>query len=448
MKIKIVIALVTGVSFLLNSCSKKGGTNPPPTSVPGCATNTAPANGSFITTSTVALTWSAVSGATSYDVYLGATTSPTTIIAANVTGTSYSYTVPSFVSSQPLYWYVQPKNASGTATGCSSTVSSFVATNIQAPSPFGYYVVGYLPSYRNIADIPDVKFRMTNVVVYAFYAVNGAGVLAAPSSPASTLAAVATKARTNNAKIFVGINDGSGDGKTNFKNMAATAAGRNNFIKSVMNVVRQNNLDGVDMDWEFPTTSDGTDITFTAMMKELSDSLHRDGRYYLSTAITAGKYAGGIRDAIRNELFPYVDFFNIMAYDDFSTTTPYRQHSDYALAQTCLNYWITTRSMPAAKAVLGLPAYGRPSGITQSGTILTYKTILTQGGNPLLDSAIVTAGGFTNYTIYYNGQYTIKRKAKLAKDIANGVMLWEKWQDAADGNSLLKAACDTIGRAY
>jgi hypothetical protein len=65
-----------------------------------------------------------------------------------------------------------------------------------------------------------------------------------------------------------------------------------------------------------------------------------------------------------------------------------------------------------------------------------------------LDSATVTAGGISNYTIYYNGQYTIKRKAKLAKEIAGGVMLWEKWQDAPDGNSLLKAACDTVGRSY
>jgi len=104
--------------------------------------------------------------------------------------------------------------------------------------------------------------------------------------------------------------------------------------------------------------------------------------------------------------------------------------------------------MPASKCVLGLPAYGRPSGITQTGTVLTYKSILAQGANPQYDSAVVTAGGFTNYTIYYNGQYTVKRKAKLAKDIANGVMLWEKWQDAVDGNSLLKAACDTVGRAY
>ncbi len=435
--------------LLFNACSKKDTTNPPtPPVPPGCASNTSPANGAFLTAASVMLTWTAVNGATGYDIYLGATPSPTSILASNIPGNSYNYILPVFASSQLLYWYVQPKNNNGSASGCASTVTGFTVTVIQAPFPFGYYVVGYFPSYRNLADVPDVKFRMTNAVIYAFYGVNSSGGLSAPASPAATLAAVATKARTNNAKIFVGINDGSGDGKTNFKSMAATASGRNNFTREVMNLVRQQNLDGVDVDWEFPTTTDGTDATFTLLMKELSDSLHRDGRYYLSAAITAGKYAGGIRDAIRNEIFPCVDFFNVMAYDDFNTTVPYRHHSDYTLAQTCLNYWLTTRGMPPAKCVLGLPAYGRPSGITQTGTVLTYKTILSQGGNPLYDSAVVTAGGFTNYTIYYNGQYTVKRKAKLAKDIAAGVMMWEKWQDAADNNSLLKAACDTVGRAY
>jgi hypothetical protein len=36
----------------------------------------------------------------------------------------------------------------------------------------------------------------------------------------------------------------------------------------------------------------------------------------------------------------------------------------------------------------------------------------------------------------------------LAKQRANGVMMWEKWHDAPDANSLLKAVCDTIGSAY
>ncbi len=450
MSSRLLGAVSLSFTLLMTACSKKGDAPPPPPPpVPGCAANSAPVNGAFVTMGTsISLSWSAVSGATGYDVYLGASAATATVIAANVSGTTYNYLVPVFQSSQLLYWYVQPKNASGGTVGCSSTASAFTAAIIQPPAPFGYYVVGYFPSYRSLADVPDVKFRMTNVVVYSFYTVNSAGGLSAPSAPTATLTAVRDKARTNSAKIFLGINDGSGDGKTYFTNMAATSAGRNNFIRQVMNAVRVNDLDGVDMDWEYPTTANGTDQTFTELMKELSDSLHRDGRYYLSAAITAGKYAGGNRDAIRNEIFPYVDMFNVMAYDDFSTSVPYKHHSDYALAQTCLNYWLNTRGMPASKCVLGLPAYGRPSGITQTNTVLTYKTILAQGGNPQYDSAVVTAGGFINYTIYYNGQYTVKRKAKLAKDIANGVMLWEKWQDAADGNSLLKAACDTVERAY
>jgi len=452
MKYSYVLLLLFVSVVLVNGCSKKSTTPPPPPpppppAVPGCAANATPAANSFVTNTSITLSWSAVTGATGYDVYFGTTSTPTTTIATNVTATNFSHTIPA-TANATYYWYIQPKNAAGSATSCTSSVTSFTYITIQAPPPYGYYVVGYFPSYRNIADVPDVKFKMTNTVVYAFFGVNASGTLSAPTSPSTTITALAAKAKANNAKILIGINDGTGDGKTNFKSMAATAVGRNNFIKDVMSKVRQYNLDGVDMDWEFPSTSDGTDATFTLMMKELSDSLHRDGRYYLTSAITAGKYAGGIRDAIRNELFPYVDFFNVMAYDDFSTTTPYRHHSDYALAQTCLNYWLTTRGMPASKCVLGIPAYGRPAGITQSGTIKTYKDILTAGGNSQFDSAVVSASGFPSYTVYYNGQYTTKRKAKLAKDIANGVMFWEKWQDAQDGNSLLKAACDTVGRSY
>ena len=325
---------------------------------------------------------------------------------------------------------------------------SIVPIVIQPPPPFGFYVVGYFPSYRNLSDVPDVKFRMCNVVNYAFFGVNNTGTLTV-NNP-TLVPQVIAKTRINNAKIFVSINDASGNGKANFINMASSAAGRNNFIKNVMDNVRLYNFDGVDLDWEFPSTADGTDVTFTELIRELSDSLHRDAKYYLTIAVTAGKYAGSIRDAIKTEVFGYVDFINIMAYDDFSTTVPFRQHSDLNLATTCLNYWLTTRGMPKEKCVLGFPAYGRPSGITQSGNTLSYRTILTEGGSAQSDSTIITSNPLFpgGYKIYYNGQPTIKLKTMLAKQRANGVMMWEKWHDAPDGNSLLKAACDTIGRAY
>jgi GH18 family chitinase len=314
---------------------------------------------------------------------------------------------------------------------------------IFAPPDFGFKVVGYFPYYRNVATMPDTKFKMTNVVNYAFFTVNGSSGLTLNS--ASTFTAVVAKAKLNNAKIFMSVNGAAAD----FKTSTATAAGRNTLIKTIMDYVRQYVLDGVDMDWEFPTTSDGTHTQFTALMKELGDSLHTNGKYYLTAAITPGKYAGGIRDGVENAVFNYVDWFNVMVYDDFNTTVPYRHHSDMALVTSSINYWLTTRAMPANKFVLGLPGYGRPSGITQSNTVLTYAGILGQGGSSTSDSATVTASGYaTPFTIYYNGQTTIKLKTMVAKQKANGVMLWEKGQDTNDNTSLLKAVCDTIGRAY
>src|SRR6188472_2359180 len=92
---------------------------------------------------------------------------------------------------------------------------------IQPPPAFGFYVVGYFPSYRTLSEVPDVKFRMCNVVNYAFFGVNSSGTLTVNNPTLVTQ--VITKAKTNNAKVFVAINDQSGDGKSNFKSMAATA---------------------------------------------------------------------------------------------------------------------------------------------------------------------------------------------------------------------------------
>lgn len=318
-------------------------------------------------------------------------------------------------------------------------------TQLIAPPPsFGFYVVGYFPSYRNVPSVPDVKFKMCNVINYAFANLNNTGALVI-GNPAH-LIAVRDKAKANGAKIFLSISGLAVD----FKTMAAANTGRNSFITQAMGLVRLYGLDGLDIDWEFPRTDEGTDVTYTALMKQLSDSCHTGRKYYLTAAISAGKYAGAVRDAISNELWlgNYVDWFNIMSYDDFSTTAPYKHHTDLALANTSINYWVGTRGMPASKAVLGLAAYGRASGMVQTGTTMGFADIILQGGNPQLDSAVVSNGSFLNYKIYYNGLATVKKKAMLAKQSANGIMMWEKSQDAQDNNSLLKAVCDTIGRPY
>src|SRR5687768_442375 len=160
--------------------------------------------------------------------------------------------------------------------------------NITPPPDFGFKVVGYFPSYRDPSTVPDIKFRMTNVVNYAFFTISASGSLIL-NNP-SVFMAVVSKSRVNNARIFMSISGYEAD----FKSMAATSAGRNDFTKQIMNHLRQHQLSGVDIDWEFPRTTDGTDLTYTALMKELSDSCHFGAKYYLTAAITPGKYPGAI----------------------------------------------------------------------------------------------------------------------------------------------------------
>lgn len=320
---------------------------------------------------------------------------------------------------------------------------------IAPPPAFGFYVVGYFPTYRLLADVPDVKFKMCNVINYAFARINSAGTLNNfTTTDANHLTSVKDKAKSLGAKVFISISGLA----TDFKTMGTTVAGRTTFINQSLAIVRNYNLDGIDVDWEFPRTDDGTDVMYTAFMKQLSDSCHRGSKYYLTAAITAGRYVGAVRDAISSELWVgnYVDWFNIMSYDDFTTNPliPYQHHCNLVLANTSMDYWVTNRGMPASKAVLGIAGYGRPSGMTQLNTVLSMNAILAQGGNLMSDSAVVSAAGFSNYTVYYNGVTTVKKKAMLAKQKGNGIMLWEKSQDTHGAFSLLKAVCDTIGRAY
>lgn len=415
---------------------------------PENATYVTPVSGSPVYGNSVELKWNKVTGAANYDVYAGASANTASLIASNLTDTLYNYTLPSAPLSTTLYWYVVPKNVVGSATNSQATAVSFRQMVIKAPEPLVMPLVTYFPSYRSVTEYPDAMFKMCDVVNYAFGNVNATGTTDIASL--SVFQSLYTKARANGSKVFLSI-----AGAANFKTMAETETGRTNFIKDLMNKVRQYGLDGIDIDWEYPRTTDGTDVTFAALMKQLSDSLHVDGKYYLTAAVTPGIYSGSVRDGIKTEIFGYVDLLMIMAYDDFTTDPnfPYKQHSSMSTATVSLNYWLNTRALPKQKCVLGIPAYGRNSGATQVSA--SYKTILTSGTQlgpaPLFqsDSARMTRTDGSTYTTYYNGVLTVAAKTNLAKDRANGVFFWELGHDASDLNvSLHRTAADILGKTY
>lgn len=88
---------------------------------------TAPANGATNVSSVPSLTWIAVTGATSYDVYFGTAASPPMVV--NTTSTTYT---PSLLNPSTTYsWKITAKNSVGSAP---STIWSFTTSVAGTPS--------------------------------------------------------------------------------------------------------------------------------------------------------------------------------------------------------------------------------------------------------------------------------------------------------------------------
>ncbi|HEY0770051.1 MAG TPA: glycosyl hydrolase family 18 protein [Sphingobacteriaceae bacterium] len=292
-------------------------------------------------------------------------------------------------------------------------------------------IVAYFPSYRDPAGVSASKYQLITHLYYSFLNPDSNGNLL-PVPNITRFNSVIATARANGVKVGIAV-----AGATNLKIIAASASKRTTLVNNLVNFVVQNNLDGLDMDWEFPRTSDGTHLTYALLMQELSTALHAQNKY-LSAAITAGVYSGAVRDGILTEVFNYADFFNIMVYDglNWDSAQP-NQHASYNMAVASLDYWVTTRGMPKEKAILGFPAYGLSNG---SSTSVSYRDLVAAGASPSADSF-----NYNGITYGYNGTATVTSKANLAKLRGNGVMLWEMYGDTNGSVSLLQSAKTALG---
>lgn len=103
-----------------------------PSSAPTCTTNTSPSNNAtgVAYIPYINLSWAPAAGATSYDLYIGTTTSPSYLL--NTAGTSISLS--GGAANTTYYWYVVPRNAAGIPSGCNTSMTAFT-TGPVPPAP-------------------------------------------------------------------------------------------------------------------------------------------------------------------------------------------------------------------------------------------------------------------------------------------------------------------------
>jgi chitinase len=274
-----------------------------------------------------------------------------------------------------------------------------------------FKVVGYMPSWSGTPS--DIQYNKVTHINYAFIRPTTTGGLTAIDNP-SKLQSIVSLAHANGVKVGIAVGGWSDLNNADFQSMAANASYRTAFVNNLLSLCQTYQLDGVDLDWEYPI--DGQDpANFTTLMTQLGSALHAQGKFLTAAVSAQGYYAGGIQNAVFNA----VDFLNIMVYDGGSGA----DHSPYSYAVSSLDYW-AGRGLPTSKTVLGVPFYARPSW-------KSFRQLVSEGANPNLD---------TYNGDYYNGINTIKQKTNLAFDRnIGGVMIWELSQDATGSNSLLSA---------
>ena len=141
---------------------------------------------------------------------------------------------------------------------------------------------------------------------------------------------VAQKETHPHLKVMIAC--GGWGGCEGFSAMAETKESRKKFVDSTIEFVEEYQLDGVDIDWEYPGlpgagNPHGPQDTpnFTFLMKELREAMDATGKELILTFASAGweRYYDHIETL---EVMKYVDFMNIMTYDFVGGSTPVTAH--------------------------------------------------------------------------------------------------------------------------
>ncbi|BCB76074.1 hypothetical protein GCM10022251_56500 [Phytohabitans flavus] len=304
--------------------------------------------------------------------------------------------------------------------GAATTVAAAALVAVLNPGassaavlPNGFKSVGYMPSWSG--NVNSIQYGKLTHINYSFALPNANGTIQ-PVENIPKLQQLVSLGHANNVKVLIAVGGWNDGNDSAFETFAASAGGRTTFVNTMVNFVTQYNLDGVDIDWEYPDPGTSGN-NFTALMQQLSTAMHSRGKLLTAAVVSGGSTANGVQPAV----FGYVDFLNIMTYDG---GTP---HAGYDWAVSNVNAW-KARGLPASKTVMGVPFYSRPG-------YYTYANLVSMDpANANRDCT--TAGGAQQC---YNGIPTVKRKTQYMMANGGGMMNWELSQDATGANSLVSA---------
>ncbi len=185
--------------------------------------------------------------------------------------------------------------------------------------------------------------------------------------------------KENHPHVKMMIACGGWGGSGGFSEMANSIDTRQQFVESAVQFLLDYDLDGLDIDWEYPGMRGAGNPyipedkeNFTALMKELREAMDRTGKDLTLTFASAGwqRYYDHVELV---EVMKYADYMNVMTYDLVGGGSPYTAH------HTNLG-WIKPEHVENTPAFEMMEERGRPFVPRSAGKIIDF--CIGQGVDP------------------------------------------------------------------
>ena len=292
-------------------------------------------------------------------------------------------------------------------------------------------VVAYVTSWTQVVPDPSVMTHLN----YAFGHVNEQfnGVRIDNEQRLRDL--VALKKKQPNLLVMLSI---GGWGSGRFSEMAASEENRKAFAKDCRRVCNEFGLDGIDIDWEYPTQSSAgisaspnDTENFTLLMRDLRQALGK--KLWLTLASVGSAQYIDFRSCDE-----YLDLVNVMAYDMGSAPNHHSAlYRSKIVGWNCASECVEAHrkaGVPDNKIVLGMPFYGRG----EAGQYMKYRdrdkqTLQEVWSNVSKASFLVDKDN--ELAIGFESPRSIAMKCAYIKEQGlRGAMYWEYADDNEQGD--------------
>ena len=198
------------------------------------------------------------------------------------------------------------------------TVSIYSCTN-PAPDKGVKIMAYYFPHWGNFHPEALPLDKLTHII-FSFTEVIDNEMKFANDSDGLMLKKLVEE-KKNHPKLKVMIACGGWGGSGGFSEMSRTAGNREKFVESVVGFLKDYQLDGLDIDWEYPGMPGiGNPYipedkeNFTALMQELRKGLDKIGKDQVLTFAVAG-WEEFFNHVELDKVMPSVTYMNVMSYD-------------------------------------------------------------------------------------------------------------------------------------